>query len=1593
MSLWAIWSTVLFVLCLCCPHAAADQEFNEDFRVLTSTPHRLTGTAEGRRAADYVEKRLCDMGIRQVFVQEFSVPQTKIIRCEIIITDTKTKDTVRRKLLPMRPNGIIPPVTSPEGLSGHLLYAGAGTIDEFKSQLPTNAIVVLDYNSDQGWRRAFRLGAKAVIFIRNGPTKSHHALHSEASVNLPRFFYPGNPKDLQGDTKATVHSEIIWESRTGRNVFALLPGTQPVFHLEKEELIILAANLDSFGEIPRNSPGARGGANCAALLKLARFFHRNRSRRHILLAFYDGGGRGQSGTIAFYRALEKNINALLPESRWNILKTERDFLNKMTQSLEESGDTSRTSDIHHILTRKMLLKVADRVSAISAQMAILRRSMKSLKRNDPLRKKNKAGLERMQNQKSNWNDMRRALAKGKDTKEWLDLLELVHNEIRRDLEIRLRELSDEERSVRCDEAIKNAIGDYWFSLHASLILGDTSPVYGVTAGGESYLHSTEDHPGLYGRILRTFHSAWKDLVARGMGPSNFLSASVDGSLSPSRMILAAPRISHSGEPAGKRGIYNLIIGTCQERLIREGTPDDKPAALDTKRIENQATSIGHLLLSVANHEGLSLRSSIVASREYYFPEFRVGLPPRGPRLMGKAPGSSLFNKPISNAIIQFFHSNRNMPHKNSIHIPGFENFQTVRADYNGSYTFGPAPKSKRRDIFNGFAADFDSRGVIDWASTTDTAGKCHSRLNMIKAHHGVIVLPPQFVVAEAKVFNAISKSPLDETKSYQRTFDGLAYWYCEKKIKSTQVFGLDSVVALNNGSENLLGDEDGYKSEGRGFDLGQTMLPMESAGRSAVDLWRLDESRMKIQRARGVMNSSVEELHGRVEDLLKQAESSREVKRKDALKISAFWGEKPAYTNTRNALDDLVKAVLVLLALSVPFAFALERLIIGSTTIYKQLAGFAIFFIATFLLLYFSHPAFAISNTPLIIFLGFTVVVLSSMVIILIMQKFENELKAMQGLTSTVHSVDVSRFSTVMAAMNMGISTMRRRPVRTLLTAVTIILLTFTILCFASFDMHLGVRKVFSDLSPRYTGVFINSATWTPIPDDTLSVIEGRWPSNNHIYPRYWLSPRVGQTQGLLVTGKNGKRSVSMRGVLGMNPGELKHRADFTRSLPASDIESGLIMTQAAIDNLGAKPGDTVLVGGIRLRLCKPMNDIRISALTDINGSSILPVDFTSEQTRQSQSEATAVLDVSPQSKWAWSYLPVDSIIIVSVDTARRLGAKLHSIAVYTDNATVSQRMAEQMARIMPLMVTATREDGVYLHSLGPVLAASGVKDLVFPILLGGLVVFGTMLGSIADREREIYTFSALGLAPPHVASLFFAEAMIYSVLGGLGGYLLAQGSMECLGRLAAYGLVDVPVMNYSSTNAIVTILIVMATVLISAIYPAIKASRSANPGLLRTWRLPAPSGDTFNITFPFTVSEYDFTGVVSFLLEHFNNFQDVGLGDFMTEESRLIRWDDNTVGLESKIALSPFDLGVTQSFLLRSQPSEIPGINEVHIRLVRISGQPRDWQRLNKRLLNDLRRQMLIWRSLPQETMETYRERTLVAMNNMPQTSRRDNQ
>ena len=89
-------------------------------------------------------------------------------------------------------------------------------------------------------------------------------------------------------------------------------------------------------------------------------------------------------------------------------------------------------------------------------------------------------------------------------------------------------------------------------------------------------------------------------------------------------------------------------------------------------------------------------------------------------------------------------------------------------------------------------------------------------------------------------------------------------------------------------------------------------------------------------------------------------------------------------------------------------------------------------------------------------------------------------------------------------------------------------------------------------------------------------------------------------------------------------------------------------------------------------------------------------------------------------------------------------------------------------------------------------------------------------------------------------------------------------------------------------------------------------------------------------------------------------------------------------MNLRSKVWLAPFDFGIMQDVEVRFCPAEDePGFLEIKIRLIRESGEANAWHRINYAFLHAVRKQLLVWRSLDDESHDYYERRLMTAQNN----------
>jgi hypothetical protein len=99
-------------------------------------------------------------------------------------------------------------------------------------------------------------------------------------------------------------------------------------------------------------------------------------------------------------------------------------------------------------------------------------------------------------------------------------------------------------------------------------------------------------------------------------------------------------------------------------------------------------------------------------------------------------------------------------------------------------------------------------------------------------------------------------------------------------------------------------------------------------------------------------------------------------------------------------------------------------------------------------------------------------------------------------------------------------------------------------------------------------------------------------------------------------------------------------------------------------------------------------------------------------------------------------------------------------------------------------------------------------------------------------------------------------------------------------------------------------------------------------------------------------------------------------VGDLSTDEIYFRYTDAERTIIETRFTawLVPFDLGVSQSVVIRTSPSEdAVQACELDMECTRLSGDYTSWKRVNLHFLKVIRKQFLIWRILKNEDKEKY--------------------
>jgi len=260
---------------------------------------------------------------------------------------------------------------------------------------------------------------------------------------------------------------------------------------------------------------------------------------------------------------------------------------------------------------------------------------------------------------------------------------------------------------------------------------------------------------------------------------------------------------------------------------------------------------------------------------------------------------------------------------------------------------------------------------------------------------------------------------------------------------------------------------------------------------------------------------------------------------------------------------------------------------------------------------------------------------------------------------------------------------------------------------------------------------------------------------------------------------------------------------------------------------------------------------------------------------------------------------------------------------------------------------------------------------LVVPFVIVAITVLNVMVASVYARIREIGIYGVVGLNPTHVTGLFLAEAMLYAVVSSIGGYMT---SMVVLGLLDTFRLIPPEAnLNYASTFIFVALGLIMATAIGSTLYPAIAAGRIVTPSLLRKWKMSSsPVGDDWTMPLPFSGTVED-AGAQLLYLKEFADTSTAIYGRFAASDATYI--DEGRVKhLKFVARLAPFDAGITQEVTITSfRPDPSKAVVNFRLNIHRLTGHMVSWQNLNRYFVDQIRKQFLIYRSLPTSDKQGY--------------------
>jgi len=1545
---------------------------------------RSTGTAGNKAAAAFIREKFAAVGYDTPATHKFSLP---VLRHRAGTLDIPEKD-LAVPIHPLRSNAISPGTIPPQGIAGPLFYVGSGRLQDFNGKQIMGAVVLMELDSGKNWLQAASLGAKALIYVDRGPTaKTFFTEKTELTpIRFPRFWMSyakiqeifGDFESIPGGNLASeirLSSDIKWENVESENIYAMIKGTDDAL---AEELIMVEAFYDSTAMVHGRSPGAEEALSIATLLELAAFLKENPPARSVLLVATSGHAQtlvGIRDLIWSLKVRSKNLRALRKELK-SVIKKNKKILKalkkvKFDQPLNLGMEKVEDEELIHEALNDQIKTEAD---VVSRQLILLR--LQEAVAGDDARTQQLA-RERLLLRRLSWRTDYRNLTAAERNKLalLLPVAEKRHKAV-------LADASAQEKRLKTTTRFRSMVKSMDLVAVVSLHLSSHGDGFGAFNQGWLYpLKPIINRVSAYSALDEVLRNG-AQLIANAEGIPNIFKDTLRPSRLRSWQSYFFDRPPLGGEITAIAAYHGITFATTHDARAYWGTPYDLPGTVNLEQARRQSKTVSHLILHLTRAPALN---------DGVFPRDGFGA------VTGRANflrhGELFADQPAPGSMLLAYQG------------PGVHH---VMVDTMGKFQIrGVADKKHvlHKVIIEGYKFDPET-GEVKWAIDKKQTGKPAYRVKMQRRFMETdLVL---FACKETTLFNLL------EPRSFRymtkiKVLDGRRgatpqrYWWSRIDTRSSVLASIyleqgtrlqmtlsDTVIK----NKLILTNATDEKALGVGYRVDDWPMIHHTEYRIARDMWRLLSPRISNLEKHGIFNERIRGLQQEGISALKTADAALAATSYDRFSEAAkrSWAlASRVYDDVEKTQKDVLFGVLFYIALFVPFAFCMERLLFSYSNIYKRIAAFCAILLLVIAVIYHVHPAFQLAYSPMVVILAFFIMGLSLIVTLIIFFRFEDEMVLLQSRAKRISAGDISRWRAFTASFSLGVNNLRRRRLRTGLTCATLVILTFTIMSFTSVKSMRHHTRLLLDTHAPYQGLLLKNVNWDDLPPEADGVISNAFTEKAIVAPRVW-KEEEDRTRASVIPVRYGDNAFEARGMLGLSVQEVKVTGLDTilvggRWFRERERNAILIPERMAV-SIGIDPenpeGQKVLLWGMPFKVVGVFSGQGLMNRTDLDGEPLTPVTFPSETTMamtEVEMDAMESGDDVRSFQSRYQHVAGDLTVIVPYRTLLAAGGHLKSTAVLPDARDATETSARRLVDRFGLTLFSGEPGGTFLNNAGDAMSYSGVPNIIIPLFISVFIVLNTMIGSVYERKREIGIYTSVGLAPSHVSFLFIAEALAFAVLSVVLGYLLAQTSARLFSGTSLWAGITV---NYSSLAGVAAMLLVILVVLISVIYPSRVAAQIAIPDVNRSWRLPDAKQNVMEIALPFLVKFGEQASCGGFLLTHFRGHADISHGLFSTGDLDFsfgqpamapgshgeIGSADGYLQLRAKIWLAPFDFGIMQHVVIDFTPAkEDSGFLTIQVRLVRRSGEANAWGRVNKAFINELRKQLLVWRSLDNVT------------------------